>query len=226
MKSGPTLADATSKPRRRSAAISPVATVVLPTPEWVPAITTRAVTVLSDLWVPAPDDRTQRSIFDALLGPDALLVGVLDLAHLGDGVGQGDDLLGRIPAGDDDVGLGRPPGQPGDDLVDRNPAVLHRVGELVQDQQVVVARGQLVAGHLPGVPALGRRLVQIGGLPGEAVAQGVPLDAEVVGQLALARLPLAALAELDHADPPAASPAPAHHPEGGRRLALPVAGGP
>src|SRR4051812_25670706 len=116
MKSGPTLADATVKPRRRSAAMTPVATVVFPTPECVPATTTRAVTVLSDLWVPAPDDRTQRSILDALLGADALFVGVLDLAHLGHGVGQGDDLVGRVPAGDDHVGLGRPAGQPGDDL--------------------------------------------------------------------------------------------------------------
>src|SRR4051812_42969771 len=61
MKSGPTLADPTRSPRRRSAAIKPVATVVLPTPEWVPAITTRPLTVLSDLWVPAPGDRTERS---------------------------------------------------------------------------------------------------------------------------------------------------------------------
>src|SRR3954451_20708455 len=61
MKSGPTLADATGNSRRRSAAISPVATVVLPTPECAPPMTTRAVTVLSDRWVPAPNDRTQRS---------------------------------------------------------------------------------------------------------------------------------------------------------------------
>src|SRR5687767_13385725 len=72
--------------------------------------------------------------------------------------------------------------------------------------------------------ALGRRLVEVGGLPGEPVAQGVPLDAEVVGQLALARLPLPALDELDDAHPPASGPAPAHDPEGGRGLALAVAG--
>src|ERR1700680_2125669 len=41
MKSGPTFAGATRWPRRRSAAIRPVATVVLPTPECVPATTTR-----------------------------------------------------------------------------------------------------------------------------------------------------------------------------------------
>src|SRR5579875_2694148 len=40
MKSGPTLAAATRRPRRARAAMTPVATVVLPTPEWVPATTT------------------------------------------------------------------------------------------------------------------------------------------------------------------------------------------
>ncbi|HZT65492.1 MAG TPA: hypothetical protein VFA11_06865 [Acidimicrobiales bacterium] len=41
MKSGPTLAAATRRPRRRSAAMIPVATVVLPTPEATPATTMR-----------------------------------------------------------------------------------------------------------------------------------------------------------------------------------------
>src|SRR6185436_19389129 len=41
MKSGPTLADATRWPACRSATSRPVATVVLPTPECVPATTTR-----------------------------------------------------------------------------------------------------------------------------------------------------------------------------------------
>ena len=41
MKSGPTLAAATRSPAPRRAAISPVATVVLPTPDEVPATTSR-----------------------------------------------------------------------------------------------------------------------------------------------------------------------------------------
>src|ERR1700752_5359540 len=45
MKSGPTLAEPTSRPRARKAAIRPVATVVLPTPEWVPAMTIRGPSV-------------------------------------------------------------------------------------------------------------------------------------------------------------------------------------
>ena len=43
-------------------------------------------------------------VLDPLLGLDALVVGVLDLAHLGDGVGEIDDLLRRIASGEDHVG--------------------------------------------------------------------------------------------------------------------------
>src|SRR5437870_6859588 len=72
--------------------------------------------------------------------------------------------------------------------------------------------------------ALGSCLVEVGRLPREAVAQRVPLDAQVVGQLALARLPLPALDELDDSDGPTSGPAPSHDPEGRARLPLPVAG--
>src|SRR5262249_45353172 len=81
MKSGPRFAAARATPRRRSAATSPVATVVLPTPEWVPATTTRGPSGLT-------------SVLDALAGVDPDVHGVLDLRHLGDGVGHRDQLLG------------------------------------------------------------------------------------------------------------------------------------
>src|SRR5437879_3102716 len=45
MKSGPTLAEATRRPRLAKAAINPVATVVFPTPEWVPEMTMRGPSV-------------------------------------------------------------------------------------------------------------------------------------------------------------------------------------
>src|SRR6266576_1868639 len=45
MKSGPTLAEATRMPRLAKAAINPVATVVFPTPEWVPEMTMRGPSV-------------------------------------------------------------------------------------------------------------------------------------------------------------------------------------
>src|SRR2546423_15357398 len=102
MKSGPTWAEATAEPRARSAAIRPVATVVFPTPEWVPAMTSRGPNTLTRsrslaLWRELARSREEFSILDALLGPDALVVGVLDLSHLGGGVGHLDELVGRVP---------------------------------------------------------------------------------------------------------------------------------
>src|SRR6266511_2207422 len=64
MKSGPTLKPATRRPRSVKAAIRPVATVVLPTPEWVPATTTLAVIGSPSAW---------RSPLDSLLAADAPL---------------------------------------------------------------------------------------------------------------------------------------------------------
>src|SRR6266511_2458285 len=85
MKSGPTLKPATRRPRSVKAAIRPVATVVLPTPEWVPATTTLAVIGSPSVW---------RSPLDSLLAADALVEGMLELAHLGDEVGDLDQRRG------------------------------------------------------------------------------------------------------------------------------------
>src|SRR5205085_1915197 len=51
--------------------------------------------------------RRRRSVVDAALGRDAGVVGVLALAHLGDRVGDLDELVGCVAAGDDDVDLRR-----------------------------------------------------------------------------------------------------------------------
>src|SRR6266496_5741017 len=94
MKSGPTLNPATRLPCSAKAAISPVATVVLPTPEWVPATTTLAV-------IGQPP--ASRSPLDPLLAADAPVEGMLELAHLGDEVGDLDQRGGRVAAGHDHV---------------------------------------------------------------------------------------------------------------------------
>src|SRR6266567_2747262 len=121
MKSGPTLALATATPRRDSADMSPVATVVLPTPEWVPATTRRGP------WSPT-------SVLDALLGRDAAVVGVLDLAHLGHRVRQLDQLGRGIPAGGHDVRARGTVADARHHVVHGHPAVAHGVGQLVEDQ--------------------------------------------------------------------------------------------
>src|SRR6266536_3154624 len=215
MKSGPTLKPATARPRAAKAAIRPVATVVLPTPEWVPATTSLAVTC-----VPPPP----RSPLDALLAADGLVERVLDLAHLGDQVGGLEQLGGSVAAGDDHVLESGPVAQHVDHLGGVHPAERHRIGELVEDQQVV---GLVRDAALDLVPALTGQvggLLQIAGHPGPAVAHALPGDvAKLLGRLPLANAPLAGLDELVDADPVAACPAAQHDAEGGGRLPLAVA---
>src|SRR6266540_2504386 len=128
MKSGPTLKPATRRPRSVKAAIRPVATVVLPTPEWVPATTTLAVIGSPSAW---------RSPLDSLLAADALVEGMLELAHLGDEVGDLDQRRGGVATGDDDVLEAGAVAQHVDHFGGIDPAERHRIGELVEDQHVV-----------------------------------------------------------------------------------------
>ena len=116
----------TSSPSARSAAISPVATVVLPCPEAGAAITTRGSV------------RHQRaSPFDA---PLTLLAGVhrvLDLGHLGDQSAISISLgSARRPVIITCCCPGRL-GQRRHHVVDVDPAPVDRVGELVQHVQPV-----------------------------------------------------------------------------------------
>src|SRR5262245_47225895 len=189
MKSGPTLKPATFRPRSANAAIRPVATVVLPTPEWVPATTILAVMGLPPgrSTARSPDrarclPRPSRSPLDSLLAADAPVEGVLELAHLGDEVGDLDQRRRRVAAGDDDVLEARAVAKHVDHLGGVDPAKGHRIGELVEDQDVV----RLIAdAAFDLVPALARevgRLVEIAGDPGPAVAHALPVDvAEPLG---------------------------------------------
>ena len=72
----------------------------------------------------------------------------------------------------------------------------------------------------------GERLVvlEIVGVPREAVAERLPVDAELAADLLLADLPVAALDELHDGDLPVAGQRAQHHAERRRALALAVAG--
>ena len=113
-------------PRPRSAAISPVATVVLPCPEAGAATT---------------NGRRGRAHHSMPLWPFWPGVHrVLDLGHLDDQVGGVDQPRVGVPAGDDHVLVARTPPQDVDDVVDVDPAPLHRVGELVEHVEAVASR--------------------------------------------------------------------------------------
>src|SRR6266508_2841430 len=216
MKSGPTLKPATRRPRSVKAAIRPVATVVLPTPEWVPATTTLAVIGSPSAW---------RSPLDSLLAADALVEGMLELAHLGDEVGDLDQRRGGVATGDDDVLEAGAVAQHVDHFGGIDPAERHRIGELVEDQHVVrrvadapLDLGPALAGEVGG-------LLEIAGDPGPAVAHALPGDvAQPLGRLPLADAPLAGLHELVDADPVAAGPGAQHDAERGGGLAFALAG--
>src|SRR6266540_2898750 len=189
MKSGPTLNPVTARPRAAKAPSRPVATVVLPAPEWVPATTSRAVTA-------AP-----RSPLDPLLPADATLEGVLDLAHLGDQVGAVQQLGGRVAAGDHDVLEPGPFAQHLHHLGGVDPAERQRIGELVQDQQLVGLVSDTALDLFPALAGQVGRVLEVSGDPGPAVAHAFPGDpAEGFRRLALADAPLAGLDELVDAD--------------------------
>src|SRR6266516_794622 len=154
MKSGPTLKPATVWPRAANAAISPVATVVLPTPEWVPATTSRGSPDPLGLALVA----ITHSPLDPLLAADALLVGVLKLAHLGDQVGGVDQLGGRVTAGDHHMLEAGSVPQGGDHLSGVDPAEGHRVRQLVEDQQLIGLGGKAALYFFPALAG------EVGGL--------------------------------------------------------------
>ena len=144
--------------------------------------------------------------------------------HLGDGVGDFDQLRRGIAPGDDDVDVGRPAGDRRDDVADGQPVEVHQVGEFVEDHELVFAGVDDADRLLPSGGGVGTVGGQVVGVPGEPVAEGVPVDAELATDLLLADLPVAGLDELHDRDVPPAGDTSNHHPERGRRLALPVAG--
>ena len=134
-------------------------------------------------------------------------------------------ISGRTPPAGDDHVLGTGPcGEHGEHLVGGDPAAGHDVGELVEDQQLVGLGGDRGLDLLPSL--LGQlfrgRVLALD--PGPGRAHLVPGDAERLGCLLLADLPLARLHELEDPDRPVLGPAAQHQPEGSRRLALALAG--
>src|SRR5450631_1438364 len=121
--------------------MTPVVTMVLPWPDPGAATRTRGSLTTDPLAAAARSirasslrswDAHSRSPLDS---PLALLPGVhrvLDLGHLGDEVGRLDQSGSGIASCNDDVLVTGAVAQGRYDLVDVDPAPLHRVGELVQ----------------------------------------------------------------------------------------------
>jgi len=69
--------------------------------------------------------------------------------HLGHGVGEEDELLGRVATGDDDVHVGRSLPEHVEHLAERNEVVVKRVRQLVEDDQIPFARQNFRARRFP-----------------------------------------------------------------------------
>src|SRR5690606_41399390 len=117
------------------------------------------------------------------------------------------------------------------DVVDVEPAPLHRVGELVEDQQVVALVGQAALDLLPSLQSRGLVVLGVTLLSGPRPAGThlVPLDRAALARLLvqpaqslqnglLADAPLGRLHELEDTDPPALGPRAKRQAQGGGGL--------
>src|SRR6266851_8458498 len=145
----------------------------------------------------------RRSEVDTADSPDAAVESVLYLSHLRHGVCELDQLRRRIAARGDHVDRARPVLDHVDDFRGRDPTPVHRIRDLVEDDQPVVSGLDLFLAHRPGVPSDSLRAVHVLAVPREAVPDRQPLDAEADRGFLLTHLPLARLDELDHAYLPA-----------------------
>ena len=89
------------------------------------------------------------SIFDARLGFDALLIGVLDAFHFCDQVGFVYQFLRGAAAGDDDMRQRRLQLETFDHLGNGEKIVFHHVVQFVEDHQLILRIGEYFLALFP-----------------------------------------------------------------------------
>jgi len=149
---------------------------------------------------------------------------VLDHLHLGDRVGQLDDLGRAATAGECDVHMLRARAQGLEHAVERQPAVDQRVGDLVEHHEEEVARQNRGLGLFPAVARQLARAFEILALPAEAVAQAFDGNADLLEHAVLAEARRRHLHELVDLHGLAAAVCAQGEAEGCGALALAVAG--
>ena len=118
----------------------------------------------------------------------------------------------------------RPLPQRGEDVVEVEPAEADRVGDLVEDDDVVGAGVELLLAELPATLRQRPVVLEVLRGPGEAGAHRDQLDAHLLRRPLFAEVRRLRLHEGEHADAHAAAPGARDQAEGGRGLPLAVAG--
>src|SRR5690606_19275670 len=111
---------------------------------------------------------------------------MLDHAHLGDSIGQIDDFLGTPPAGQTHMYVARALGQRIEHVLQGNPAIDQRVGDLIQyDKEMPPVKNRL-PGPVPAIARELRRMLQVFAFPAEAIAQAFYRNADLLEHAVLA----------------------------------------
>ena len=165
------------------------------------------------------------SKLDAFLGFDALVFeGVFDDFHFGDGVGEVDEGLGGVAAGDDGVLHGGAGLEVVEDLVQVEVLVAQGDVEFVEQYHVVAVVLQHALGLFPGGVGGGDVAFAVLGVPGVAFAHDVVVHVGQVAEEGFFAGAERALDELHHADLHAVAKGAGEHAKTGAAFAFAGAG--
>src|SRR3989344_1018299 len=166
----------------------------------------------------------ERSVLDAALRGHASVVVMLDELHLGDGVGEVDELLRCATAGGPQVDVAGTLAKHLEHFVELKPAVSQRVGDLVEHDHEVLTRQDGGGGTFPAVAGQLGRVLQVLALPAEAIAQAFDGHAQLLEHAVLAEAGRRHLHELVDPDLLATAMGAQGQAEGRGALALAIAG--
>ena len=166
------------------------------------------------------------SELDAGLGLDALFTeGMAQQLHLGHQVGALQQAGGGSAAGERHMGERRSQRKALQHLLELEVAELERHIHFIEHHELAIGSGEVIEGALPGLLHQLAIALTVLGFPGEALAEGMPMQglAKQLEGLGLARLP-ATLDELHHRHLLAMAEGAQHQPQGCGGLALAIAG--
>ena len=149
---------------------------------------------------------------------------MFDFGHLGDSVGDRNQSWRSIASGDHEIHMLGPARDGGEYVCLVDPSPRAQVGEFVEDDQLMLTGCDEVFCLLPTSCCECLVVFDIARIPGEAVAERVPIKSERSADLLLAYFPFARLDELANRDLPSNRDPTQHHTERSRTLPFAIAG--